>query len=91
MHGVLWCGVVLGNVMCPGVVMLCAVFVFFFFLMIRRQPRSTLFPYTALFRSESHIDSASVVAADCSRFLQADSRPHAVPCAHVYAEHCAIA
>src|ERR1019366_10405347 len=25
--------------------------VFFFFLMIRRPPRSTLFPYTALFRS----------------------------------------
>src|SRR6516162_11116354 len=24
---------------------------FFFFLMIRRQPRSTLFPYTTLFRS----------------------------------------
>src|SRR2546430_17668375 len=32
---------------------LCAVFVFlfFFFLMIRRPPRSTLFPYTTLFRS----------------------------------------
>src|SRR3712207_7874515 len=28
--------------------MLC---VFFFFLMIRRPPRSTLFPYTTLFRS----------------------------------------
>src|ERR1044071_10355845 len=28
-----------------------AVFVFFFFLMIRRPPRSTLFPYTTLFRS----------------------------------------
>src|SRR2546430_15784263 len=26
-------------------------FDFFFFLMIRRPPRSTLFPYTALFRS----------------------------------------
>src|SRR3989337_2106920 len=30
-----------------------ALFVFFFFfLMIRRPPRSTLFPYTTLFRSE---------------------------------------
>src|SRR5216684_6433585 len=29
--------------------MLC--FVFFFFLMIRRPPRSTLFPYTTLFRA----------------------------------------
>src|ERR1022692_4712654 len=27
---------------------------FFFFLMIRRPPRSTLFPYTTLFRSESN-------------------------------------
>src|SRR3712207_8619371 len=26
----------------------------FFFLMIRRPPRSTLFPYTTLFRSEQH-------------------------------------
>src|SRR6266496_6083336 len=28
-----------------------ACFCFFFFLMIRRPPRSTLFPYTTLFRS----------------------------------------
>src|SRR3712207_8684615 len=27
--------------------------VFYFFLMIRRPPRSTLFPYTTLFRSET--------------------------------------
>src|SRR2546425_12092991 len=27
---------------------------FFFFLMIRRPPRSTLFPYTTLFRSAQH-------------------------------------
>src|ERR1019366_10657449 len=27
---------------------------FFFFLMIRRPPRSTLFPYTTLFRSCAH-------------------------------------
>src|SRR2546425_9757591 len=27
---------------------------FFFFLMIRRPPRSTLFPYTTLFRSRFH-------------------------------------
>src|SRR2546422_10306615 len=30
---------------------LLAVFSFFFFLMIRRPPRSTLFPYTTLFRT----------------------------------------
>src|SRR5216684_6616839 len=29
-----------------------ALFSFFFFLMIRRPPRSTLFPYTTLFRSQ---------------------------------------
>src|SRR2546427_2131191 len=28
-------------------------FLFFFFLMIRRPPRSTLFPYTTLFRSHN--------------------------------------
>src|SRR5256885_13324895 len=31
--------------------LLCSSFAFFFFLMIRRPPRSTLFPYTTLFRS----------------------------------------
>src|SRR2546426_8301369 len=31
--------------------MLMLYFCFFFFLMIRRPPRSTLFPYTTLFRS----------------------------------------
>src|SRR5256885_6919764 len=29
------------------------IYLFFFFLMIRRPPRSTLFPYTTLFRSIS--------------------------------------
>src|SRR5258707_7501758 len=29
---------------------------FFFFLMIRRPPRSTLFPYTTLFRSDQSRD-----------------------------------
>src|SRR3970282_3027090 len=32
---------------------------FFFFLMIRRPPRSTLFPYTTLFRSGLSWDSTS--------------------------------
>src|SRR5256885_11633651 len=30
---------------------MCILHLFFFFLMIRRPPRSTLFPYTTLFRS----------------------------------------
>src|SRR3712207_9501707 len=29
----------------------------FFFLMIRRPPRSTLFPYTTLFRSQAALDA----------------------------------
>src|SRR6266699_7325304 len=34
------------------------IFLFFFFLMIRRPPRSTLFPYTTLFRSPGwHADA----------------------------------
>src|SRR5258707_8791184 len=39
---------------------------FFFFLMIRRPPRSTLFPYTTLFRSrEKHVADALAAAALC--------------------------
>src|SRR2546426_9367968 len=33
---------------------------FFFFLMIRRPPRSTLFPYTTLFRSNSRNPMTSI-------------------------------
>src|SRR3712207_8497397 len=33
---------------------------FFFFLMIRRPPRSTLFPYTTLFRSLEHFPLEAV-------------------------------
>src|SRR2546427_9158435 len=34
-----------------------SIFVYFFFLMIRRPPRSTLFPYTTLFRSIAGLDT----------------------------------
>src|SRR3712207_2557734 len=34
---------------------------FFFFLMIRRPPRSTLFPYTTLFRSRGNVEGAENV------------------------------
>src|SRR2546429_3429321 len=46
---------------------------FFFFLMIRRPPRSTLFPYTTLFRSDiapmnrSQIEKISKALADETR------------------------
>src|SRR2546429_8897165 len=33
------------------ILFICILSLFFFFLMIRRPPRSTLFPYTTLFRS----------------------------------------
>src|SRR5260221_8907762 len=34
----------------------------FFFLMIRRPPRSTLFPYTTLFRSRAQLEAATARA-----------------------------
>src|SRR3712207_7414177 len=36
---------------------LCPCDVLFFFLMIRRPPRSTLFPYTTLFRSRGFVEA----------------------------------
>src|SRR3712207_7476187 len=43
---------------------------FFFFLMIRRPPRSTLFPYTTLFRS-----SSATTARCCPTRPSCSSRP----------------
>src|SRR5436189_1700034 len=40
-----------------------SIFFLFFFLMIRRPPRSTLFPYTTLFRSISACRKVNVTAA----------------------------
>src|SRR3712207_7279504 len=45
-----------------------------FFLMIRRPPRSTLFPYTTLFRSQLHRHRAAVVAAVCGGAVPAPSQ-----------------
>src|ERR1022692_5064646 len=39
---------------------------FFFFLMIRRPPRSTLFPYTTLFRSGVSYDSPLLPQLGCN-------------------------
>src|SRR5258707_11016046 len=48
------------------------IFFFFFFLMIRRPPRSTLFPYTTLFRSflciKSHSSCRSQWPVSAMRF-----------------------
>src|SRR5437899_5302176 len=48
-------------------------FFFFFFLMIRRPPRSTLFPYTTLFRSPRR-GRASRLSAGIQRRLPARPR-----------------
>src|SRR3712207_7633147 len=41
--------------------------IYFFFLMIRRPPRSTLFPYTTLFRSCSSASSSPAPSASSRR------------------------
>src|SRR2546423_5627825 len=40
---------------------------FFFFLMIRRPPRSTLFPYTTLFRSLDFESERMLTRSACAR------------------------
>src|SRR5260370_42447284 len=41
------------------------IFLLFFFLMIRRPPRSTLFPYTTLFRSDDDpVDGSEDIPAE---------------------------
>src|SRR2546429_1658029 len=46
----------------------------FFFLMIRRPPRSTLFPYTTLFRSERGELRPLPLSESTARRKQADER-----------------
>src|SRR6266487_6193378 len=41
--------------------------IFFFFLMIRRPPRSTLFPYTTLFRSSARVGRHCAAAQGTDR------------------------
>src|SRR5436309_15956116 len=53
-------------------------FLFFFFLMIRRPPRSTLFPYTTLFRSKrSYAFCSSCRRASGSSFQRWNELPEA--------------
>src|SRR5437016_10597904 len=51
------------------------IYLFFFFLMIRRPPRSTLFPYTTLFRS---LGRARGGAFECAVFVAALKEIHEV-------------
>src|SRR5205085_8213239 len=54
-----------------------SVFLSFFFLMIRRPPRSTLFPYTTLFRSVLSATHAKLNAALASDDGDAVAETHA--------------
>src|SRR3712207_9129796 len=47
---------------------------YFFFLMIRRPPRSTLFPYTTLFRSLDRVSGRSVSQKQARWMLEAGRR-----------------
>src|SRR2546427_3342865 len=49
----------------------------FFFLMIRRPPRSTLFPYTTLFRSLAKPTQATKLMAGVAELLAALGPPEA--------------
>src|SRR2546430_11167519 len=61
-----------------------------FFLMIRRPPRSTLFPYTTLFRSIPWLELAAHAGEDAA-FPQGDgpapARPEPKPMEHHVAVH----
>src|SRR5205809_6109941 len=62
---------------------------FFFFLMIRRPPRSTLFPYTTLFRSQRGHHNQEVVPAGAAYPLLGltEHRPQPVAVGHRSEEH----
>src|SRR2546427_8870626 len=48
---------------------------FFFFLMIRRPPRSTLFPYTTLFRSQEGLAAAPTPESPLSKMIEQAEGP----------------
>src|SRR6266850_6943660 len=63
---------------------------FFFFLMIRRPPRSTLFPYTTLFRS-AHRPAPPERPPDTCRARRADRKSTRLNSSHLvisYAVFC---
>src|SRR5438067_13774657 len=76
--------------MCFSLVLISFLYLFFFFLMIRRPPRSTLFPYTTLFRSPLHdfelsanvrgeidlVDNQQIARADARSALARRSEEH---------------
>src|SRR5256885_1318454 len=79
------------------IISLPIIFSFFFFLMIRRPPRSTLFPYTTLFRSGAtvayppetnnyHFEMELVVAIGKAGFRIAADQAHE----HIYGYACGL-
>src|SRR3712207_8872633 len=52
--------------------------------MIRRPPRSTLFPYTTLFRSIHHPDGEQMSIYDAAMRYQADNVPLVIFAGHEY-------
>src|SRR3546814_5966744 len=73
------------------VCMLCCIFMSFFFLMIRRPPRSTrtdtLFPYTTLFRSTLRVSRDSRRGRDSAKKPGMTPRPWKVDCPCRSEEH----
>src|SRR6266480_6593577 len=66
-------------------------FSFFFFLMIRRPPRSTLFPYTTLFRSPREPLRLDVHLADGPHLRRGDRKSTRLNSSHMsisYAVFC---
>src|SRR5207302_9742911 len=55
--------------------MACLCNLYFFFLMMRRPPRSTLFPYTTLFRSRDQQFPDGAALASAGRCRRGLSRP----------------
>src|SRR3712207_8877667 len=55
--------------------LLRSTFIVFFFLMIRRPPRSTLFPYTTLFRSRGRAGAVHRARGGGDRPLRRPHRP----------------
>src|SRR3712207_7057947 len=66
---------------------LYSIFCFFFFLMIRRPPRSTLFPYTTLFRSLHEVEQHADEGHRAERRREAADVHHAVGPTHRLGGH----
>src|SRR2546422_2322105 len=63
---------------------------FFFFLMIRRPPRSTLFPYTTLFRSRAVQAAADRITTRCPLPGAVSSGPNRRPKATRAPKMCSV-